>query len=170
MNGHFGALDVVHPKLAAMLYAGGRYESKKFIMELLEQGFYIICDRYVASNVAHQASKLTNGKHEEFISWIQDLEYRVYGMPVADLTLFLDVPPDISDVLVSNKGKRGYTEKVKDLHEEDLFYIKGVYGMFKKISSSKDWISIECVNGVKMLDVDEVSERVANEVKIFFDI
>lgn len=170
LNGHFGALDVVHPKLAAMLYAGDRYESKKIIMELLEQGFYIVCDRYVASNIAHQASKLTSDKHDDFIKWIKELEYNVYGMPVADLTLFLDVPPSISDGLVSNKGKRGYTEKVKDLHEEDVVYLKGVYSMFKKISSSEGWLNIECVNGVNMLDVEDVSVMVTGEVKSFFNI
>lgn len=78
LNGDFGSLDEVHPKLAALLYAGDRLEKKAFIKETIEQGKILVIDRYVSSNIAHQGSKVSAGAdRENFCQWLSHLEHTV---------------------------------------------------------------------------------------------
>ena len=107
LNGKFGKLDQIHPKLCAMLYAGDRFEKLPEINEKLAAGYFLIIDRYVPSNVAHQAAKLEGkGKREALALWIEELEYTVYGMPKPDMVIFLDVPPKASQELILTKNKK----------------------------------------------------------------
>src|SRR3712207_3314277 len=57
LNGRFGTLDQVSPFLAALLYAGDRFESRTLLRESLFANDVVVLNRYVASNVAHQGSK-----------------------------------------------------------------------------------------------------------------
>jgi hypothetical protein len=64
LNGEFGGLKEIHPKLSAMLYAGDRYEKRDELIKKLNQGYLIICDRYVPSNIAHQTAKYNDIKEK----------------------------------------------------------------------------------------------------------
>src|SRR5215207_4294077 len=74
LNGEFGSLDRVHPRLAAQLFAGDRYESRHIIEEALVRGKVVVCDRYVASNAAHQGARLPKLELPAFLRWIETLE------------------------------------------------------------------------------------------------
>src|SRR4051812_41292006 len=58
LNGAFGELAQIHPKFAAMLYAGDRFQAKAELNRLLGSGQIVICDRYTGSNQAHQGARL----------------------------------------------------------------------------------------------------------------
>ena len=156
LNGEFGRLDQVHPKLSAMLYAGDRFECKEDILGKLSDDGVIICDRYVQSNIAHQIAKVASHEQLSFAQWIEELEYRVYGMPKPDLVIFLDVPPVTSNELVLKKEPRNYTDKKRDLHEEDVPYLEKVYGVFKSLSKTEGWATIDCLDGGRLLDEAEI--------------
>ena len=67
LNGEFGGLKEIHPKLSAMLYAGDRYEKRDELIKKLNQGYLIICDRYVPSNIAHQTAKYNDIKEKNVL-------------------------------------------------------------------------------------------------------
>jgi len=145
LNGDFGGLNDVHPKLSAMLYAGDRFEKKELILQKLKDGYIIICDRYVPSNIAHQTAKYKDeDKQEELKKWIKKMEYDIYGLPKPDVVFFMNMNPNISDDLVLKKDTRNYTDKKKDLHESNNSYLIDVYNMFQKMSKSKLWVNIKC--------------------------
>ena len=77
LNGDFGALETVDPHFAALLYAGDRFEAKQELSAALDQGKLILADRYIASNLAHQTARVSPGKRDEFIAWIEHLEYEL---------------------------------------------------------------------------------------------
>ena len=52
----------------------------------------VVLDRYVPSNVAHQASKVEGAERAELQRRILDIEFGIFGMPRPDLVLLLDVP------------------------------------------------------------------------------
>lgn len=167
LNGKFGGLDEIHPKLAAMLYAGDRFESKSTILNLIEQNDFLICDRYTPSNIAHQSAKFSN-EHEklEFINWLSALEYEIYGLPKPTANIFLNVPPYFSDRLVELKEKRSYTNKTKDLHEENKEYLLNVYGQFLKLANTENnWYVIECVNDSQLRSVDSIASELLRIVQ-----
>jgi dTMP kinase len=147
LNGKFGKLDEVDPKLSAMLYAGDRFEKKDLILKKLQQGYTIICDRYVSSNIAYQTAKYENQKEQKMLQkWIGHLEYKVYSLPKPDVVIFMDMNPKISDNLVLKKDARNYTDKKKDLHESDTTYLLNVYTAFQQMFDDKIWINIKCQN------------------------
>lgn len=64
LNGRFGALHEVHPQLAAVLYAGDRYESCALLLQMMgSQRTAVVLDRFVGSNLAHQSAKLEGELH-----------------------------------------------------------------------------------------------------------
>lgn len=165
LNGEFGSLSEVHPKLSAMLYAGDRFESKSEILSKSSEDAILICDRYVHSNVAHQIAKVSEQDQSEFRNWIETLEYEIYGIPKPDLVIFLNVPPSTSSNLVLKKSARDYTSKKKDIHEADDIYLSKVYELFKNEASiNKSWVSIDCFTSGKLLDEDEIFEKIKLEL------
>ena len=149
-----------------MLYAGDRYEKKDELIEKLNQGYLIICDRYVPSNIAHQTAKYQNIKEKNDLKkWIEELEYSVYKLPKPDLIFFLNMNPDISDKLILTKAKREYTDKKKDLHEDDNTYLKNVYTTFNDMTLSNDWINILCNEQNKLKTIENIQLEIINILK-----
>jgi dTMP kinase len=146
LNGDFGNINQVNPKLAAILYAGDRFEKSSEIYEYINKGYTIICDRYIPSNIAHQIAKVSISEQKKLRDWIEELEYSVFNLPKPDIILFMDMHPDISSKFVLKKEKRVYTDKNKDIHEKDESYLKKVYSIFKNMSYEKKWNSIDCNN------------------------
>lgn len=165
LNGEFGSLSEVHPKLSAMLYAGDRFESKEEILEKSADDAILICDRYVHSNVAHQTAKVSKENQVEFRHWIEQLEYEVYGIPKPDLVIFLNIPPATSTDLVLKKSARDYTNKKKDLHEADDIYLGKVYELFQsEASTNENWVSIDCFLNGKLLDENAIFIKIKTEL------
>ena len=88
----------VSAKAASIFYAVDRYISyKKEIEEVYKEGKKVILfDRWVASNIIHQGSKLISKiqdddkKKEElktFIKWLDNLEHGDFEVPKADITI-----------------------------------------------------------------------------------
>jgi dTMP kinase len=83
----------VHPKIASVLYAADRFESKDEIEGWLKKGYVVIANRYVSANQIHQGGKIKNAKKREaFIKWLDEMEYGVFKIPKPDVVLYLDLP------------------------------------------------------------------------------
>jgi dTMP kinase len=164
LRGEFGAIDAVHPKLAALLFAGDRLEQKESLVKDLQQGIYVVCDRYVESNIAHQAAKLQENHRAEFIEWVKELEYKVNGLPKPNTTIFLDVPLYISKQLVLKKKQRSYTDVKEDIHEADHGYLEKVYSVYKLLEHSENWNSIACTEGGDVKSIEEINIAIKNVV------
>lgn len=167
LNGRFGGLNEVHPKLSAMLYAGDRFEKKEKILNKLNDGYIVICDRYVPSNIAHQTGKYKNIKEQKKLKkWIENLEYKIYGLPKPNIVFFMNMNPRISDDLVSKKDARNYTDKKKDLHESNNSYLLDVYDMFNSMSKNKKWINIKCQDKTnKLKSIEDINKNIIKKLK-----
>lgn len=157
LRGEFGGINQVHPKLASMLYAMDRAEIRDQIVHNLESGKVVICDRYVDSNIAHQASKLPHNEQSSFIKWIEELEYGFNKMPRPDLTFFLDVPIEVSKKMVLKKQKRSYTESSEDIHEKAHGYLQKVYEAYLSIDYGARWRKIPCCDGLIMKSTGDIN-------------
>ena len=149
LNGEFGGLDQVAPELAALLYAGDRYSTREELLSSCDENDLVICDRYVSSNLAHQAAKLPRDKRKAFIQWLTEIEHDAYKMPKADLTLFLDVPIAVSQRLIHERGKRAYTEEQADIHERAEDYLARCREQFLDLADlhvGGPWKRIACTD------------------------
>lgn len=154
LNGAFGALDEVPPRFAALLYAGDRFESRGVIQHLLDDNDLLLIDRYVASNLAHQAAKLPADARDAFIDWLTQVEHEVYGLPRADLTLYLDVPVTVASALIARKKPRSYTDAAADLHEKNVAYLaacREVYTTLARRQHGGRWVAIDCLDAAGVL-------------------
>ena len=118
----------VHPKIASVLYAADRFESSEEINSYLEKGYIVLANRYVSANQIHQGGKIKSAKKRaEFISWLDEMEYKVFKIPRPDIVLYLSVPLDISLKMMKERNKtsqRNYVGNKKDVHEVDVDFQK----------------------------------------------
>lgn len=160
LNGEYGDVWSVHPRLAATLYAGDRFESRDRLWSLLEERDLVVCDRYTASNQAHQSVKLDAPARPEFFAWLDRLEHEVFGVPRADLTVFLDLPPRVAAGLIHRKEARSYTDRKADIHEVDSDYLQRVHAAYHELSSGPGWATIDCSNGEGVRSVEDIHAEV----------
>ncbi|NDJ63181.1 MAG: thymidylate kinase [Chloroflexi bacterium] len=149
LNGKFGALATVAPQFAALLFAGDRLESRGLITQLAAESHVVVFDRYVASNLAHQAARVEVDQQRDFIAWLDQVEHGVYQLPRVDLTILLDVPVMLAAQMQITKRKRDYTDKPADLHEADLSYLQAtsdVYNLLAAEDHGGRWQRIACVD------------------------
>ena len=136
LNGEYGALDDVPARFAALLYAGDRFESRTMLAEMIAGHDLVICDRYVASNMAYQAARLKPSERAGFLDWLDATEHGVFGLPRPERTLWLTTDTATADALVARKGARSYTAKTRDLHEADSGLLERVAGVYAELAAA----------------------------------
>jgi dTMP kinase len=164
LNGRYGSLDAVHPLLASLLFAGDRFESRDLIERTMVAHDVVICDRYVASNMAHQGAKAPVDERQQLIDWIEQLEYSIYKLPKADLTLFLDVPVKQAQQLIAAKSQRTYTDKAADLQEADANYLQRVRDVYAHLSLGLGWKTVPCFEAGQVKPMDQITADIVEAV------
>jgi len=161
----------VHPKIVSIIFAADRWESSREMREWLEKGYIVIANRYVSANQIHQGGKVKSSKKRaDFIKWLNQMEYEVFGLPRPDITLYLSLPIKIVLELLekrnSSKMKREYLKKKKDVHESDVnFLINSRKSALKLEKEVPNFIKIECSQKGKILSREDVHDMVYKEVK-----
>lgn len=161
----------VHPKIASVLYAADRFESSKEIQNWLKKGYIIVANRYVSANQIHQGGKIKNAKkRNDFIKWLDKMEYEVFGIPRPDVTLYLSLPINIVLQLLkerdSSKMKREYLKKKKDVHEADVNHLINSRKSALWLSETiPNFIKIDCAPKKEILSRETIHEMVYKEVK-----
>ncbi|MCR5718302.1 MAG: deoxynucleoside kinase [Oscillospiraceae bacterium] len=108
---------------ASTFYAADRYISyrKDWRVDWLS-GRTIISARYTTSNAIYQMTKLDRSQWEDYCRWLYDYEYEKLGIPAPDAVIFLDVPVEVSQKLLT--ARYAGDEGRKDIHEADPEYLK----------------------------------------------
>jgi dTMP kinase len=134
LRGDFGSLESVDPYLVAMLYAGDRKDAAEEINKWLAEGYTVLLDRYVYSNIAFQCAKLKDRlQQEQLRQWILDLEFSYYQIPKPQINILLDVPFDFTRNKLTGErdgSERDYLKGLRDIHEEDLDFQKRVRDIY----------------------------------------
>ena len=142
LRGEFGSLENVHPKLVALLFANDRMEHIQKIIDWLNEGYYVLADRFVYSNIAFQCAKLTDAAEKSALKkWILDFEFTQNKLPRPDKTLFLTVPIDfVQSSLSQNRqgSDRDYLNGKKDIHEQSIAFQKHVYTEYMNLLDEED--------------------------------
>lgn len=166
LNGRFGDLDTVHPQLAAVLYAGDRFESKAVLQEAIDQHEVVVLDRFTGSNLAHQAAKLDGDERLDLMKWIDHVEHVVFGLPRPDLNVLIDISSDWSRELVGRKGERDYTDAEADIQESNLPYLERVRKAYLTIAASReDWKIVNSLNADgELRSIGEINKEILDLV------
>ena len=166
-EGYFpeGAANV-DPKVACLYYAADRRYNIGKINELLDQGFDVVLDRYVESNMGHQGGKIFD--KEERLKLYEDLANLEYGfleLPRPDVTIFLYVP--YQKVAELEKGR----PEPEDQHEASLLHIRNAEHAYLELAEIHQYKKIDCVTKKgKLRDIEDIHEEVYKLVCDVLDI
>ena len=148
----------VDPKIACLYYAADRKYNFDIIKDYLEKGYYVVVDRYVSSNMAHQGAKLLDpDKRFELYGWIDKLEYWLLELPKADETIFLHVPFKYSKELMKNRIKLDSNEK------DDNYQINSIK-TYLELASLYNWKLIECIKDDKLRSIEDINKEILDNI------
>jgi dTMP kinase len=166
LRGELGDISHVHPYLVALIYAGDRMDASEMIKKWLNEGYTVLLDRYVYSNIAFQCAKTEiPSERKKLKEWIYHLEYDYFKIPKPDLSLFLDVPLSFTKqkLALDREGKdRSYLQGVKDIHEENLEFQKKVREVYLwEVSEEDNFKIINCSDSRgKILPPQEIFSQI----------
>jgi dTMP kinase len=161
----------IHPKIAAVVYAADRWESKEKIEGWLKDGYIVVMDRYISSNQIHQGGKISNvKKREAFIEWLGEMEYKVFKIPAPDRVVYLSLPIETVLKLIKErdyKGARAYLgSNKKDVHEKDKNFLKNsINSALWLAKTQKNWLKIDCMQGKELRSFGNIHEEIYAKVK-----
>jgi dTMP kinase len=124
------------PEVKHLLFSANRWEKKKEIESMLENGTIIVMNRYWQSNLVYGAA---NGMD---INWLLRLDK---GLPKEDITLVILVNPRIS-------SKRA---EMQDAFESDTQLATSAYKNYLKFAKQYRW---------KVIDGSKSKEQVHQEI------
>lgn len=151
LRGEFGEVKNVHPQLVALLFAEDRKAFAATINEWLRDGYFVLVDRYVLSNIAFQCAKLNSHEEKEYLrNWILDFEYQYNQIPKPQFSIYLDVPFSfVTSALEKRRANedRDYLQGKDDIHEKDTSLQQAVKKEYEAMVAADDTINrITCCN------------------------
>lgn len=150
----------IDPKVAALYYAADRLYNIKEINELLSKGVNVILDRYVESNMGHQAGKLSSKEEKiEMMNWLEKLEYDLLELPRPDVVIFLFMPYQYT---IELRNKRG---EAPDEVEKDVEYLRNAEKTYSLMAEKYNYDIIYCVKDDNIRTIEEINNDVYNLVK-----
>lgn len=168
LSGKFGDKpDDVNAYAASSFFAADRFASFRtdWKKDYEDNDTIIIADRYVSSNMIHQASKIDNTEEKnKFLEWLFELEFKLYEIPTPDLTIFLDMPVKFARELMAKRENKFDNSQNKDIHERNSDYLEKSYFNACFIAEKFMWKRICCTKNNMIRTLDEINEEVYNEV------
>lgn len=146
----------VDPYIACLYYAADRKYNFNKIEKYLKEDYFVILDRYISSNMAHQGAKILD-KEERFhmYQWIDKLEYWLLQLPKPDQTFFLHLPYEYSKEL-----------KQKENKIENKEYLKNSEEAYIELSELYNWNRIECIREEKIKTIEQINQEILNQLEL----
>ena len=149
----------VDPIVASLYYAADRKYNIEDIEKATKEYDYVIIDRYVYSNMAHQGCKIPTNKQKQFFKFIYQLEFEMLNLPKPDLVIFLYLNSDTVQKLLANRKEK------KDAHESNREYLKNAENTYLNLSRLYNFQKVDCEKNGVLLSKEIIGEKVLKIVK-----
>jgi dTMP kinase len=162
LTGQYGNAKDLGPYVPSMFYAVDRFAAAERIRRHLKQGFIVVCNRYVTSNMAHQGGKIENSAaREKYFKWLTELEYKFFKIPKPDQEIILHLPAKVSYKLLKKRGPTYYIGSVKrDIHEMDIKHLMNAEKIYLQIAKRFHYPVIQGFINNQLLTPQEISDKV----------
>jgi len=120
-----------------LLYVANRYEWRTTIQQMLDDGWFVVCDRYMASSVAYGEAF---GLDADWLLEIQRF------LPKPSLTILLDIAPATA---VTRKSAD------RDRYERDLSLQARVRDSYHRLAQGDGWL---------LLNGERAKDDIANDI------
>ena len=145
INSYLASSTELPDEAIHLLFAANRWEVVPKLLEDLNSGTDIICDRYLYSGVAYSAAKGLD------IDWCRGPDR---NLPYPDLVLFLSVSPEVA----ASRGDFGL-----ERYEKEEFQAKVKSHFLSFLETEKNWRRIDADKSVR-----EVSSEISAAVYLAF--
>lgn len=165
LGGEFGkdASDV-NAFAASAFYAVDRFASFKLKWKNdYENDTLILADRYATSNSIYQMEKIDEDKWDEYLEWTEDFEYEKIGIPRPDLVIYLDMPVEISQKLMTSRYNGD--EGKKDVHEANVAFLNACRKSALYAAKKQGWKIVPCSDGKNPLSIEEIHNTIVDIVE-----
>lgn len=147
----------VDGKVASLFYAADRLYNIDKINAKLKDGYTVILDRYVYSNMAHQGGKLDNKEDRlEIYKFIEKLEFELLNLPKPDAVILLFMPVE------SAKEIRNSREERLDQAECDENHLLMAQTAYLEMAKLYDFKVINCAKDGYIRTIDDIFADVVN--------
>ncbi len=155
----------VDPKVASLYYTADRKYNIDKILFLLNQGYNVILDRYIYSNMAHQAGKIDDqDEREKMYNWLDKLEFDLMELPKPDLTVFLHMPVKVAEKLKANRKEKA------DGHEKDEHHLKKAEKAYLELAKKYNFVTIECADKFgEPKKIEDINDTLYEIIKPFMN-
>lgn len=165
LNGAYGNNDNVHAELATLPYALDRFAAKDDIRKHLEkENSLVIADRYMASNLAHQGTKVAGAAmRKQFYERTMLTEYDILGIPRPDKNIVLLVPATTAQANIDKKAARSYTTLKRDILEADTDHLEKAKANYEELCDlyPNEFTAIQCMDGSHaMRPIDDIQTEI----------
>lgn len=157
LGGAFGdSPEDVGAYAASSFYAVDRYASyKMFWEEAYRAGTLILAARYTTSNAIHQMPKLPREEWDGYLAWLEEYEYGLLGLPRPDAVIFLDMPPEAAQQLLSHRYAGD--DARRDIHERDAAYLRHCRDAALYAADKQGWHVVPCAAEGKPLPEETIT-------------
>ncbi len=165
LSGKYGGVGDVSAHTGSLFYALDRYDASFEIRAWMAEGKIVVADRYVAANMGHQGSKISDPEERHaYLLWNDHLEHEVLGIPRPTVNIILSMSPEIAQQLALANAE-GKTKVAGDIHESNADHLRAAYETYRDIAARfPNFIHIDCTPGGTLCSIDEVHDRVWNTV------
>ena len=141
----------------AALFAADRldhlFNETDGILEKINRGIHVLCDRYVLSNYAYQGTR-------ETMDWLISLNERALSVLKPDCHIFIDVTPEVALKRIET------TRQHKELYEtmEKLTKVRAAYlSLLRRLGEAEH---IVIINGNQ--SVEKIADDIWNQISYLF--
>jgi dTMP kinase len=160
LKGDYGKLNEVPNELICIAYASDRAGMSSKIRRLLNDGYYVIADRYTYSNL-FTAAKLPKDQQYNFIKWIEKMEFKSLNIVKPDYNFYLYLDPEIAYKRINQRGKRDYQDGKDDIHEQDINFLSDVTECYFNIAKDNPkWNIINQIQNNKQLSKNQIFNKI----------
>ncbi|MDR1805353.1 MAG: thymidylate kinase [Clostridium sp.] len=149
-----GKPEDVNAYAASALYAMDRFVSYRTKWRGdYENGVILLADRYSSSNAYHQMAKLPPQAWDGFLEWLDDYEHEKLGLPRPSLVIYLDMPVELSQSLMRDRGEL-------DIHERDVGYLIKCREAAIYAAKKWGWRVIPCHHDGEILSIEHIRNEI----------
>lgn len=146
--------------VAGCLYGADRRYNLPMINKLLEEGYVLLVDRYVTSNMAHRGGMIESlDDRIKFYKKMELFEYEILELPRPDMTLLLYLPYEYACELKKHR------EELPDEAESNIDYLKRGESAYLELANLYNFDVVNCVSDGSIRTIENINDEVYTKVK-----
>ena len=167
LSGAYGTAEALGAYIPSIFFAVDRFAASARIRKHIKDGYVVISNRYVTSNMAHQGGKIKNSnEREKYFKWLDELEYNFFKIPKPDFQIILHLPSDVSQRLVKSRGPKYFIGfKKRDIHETSLEHLQSAEKVYLRIAKKFRFPVVEGVARGTLMSPEQINDKVYQIVK-----